>query len=123
MPNIPITDGFGLNLQASLNPKSAFAKYFQQPPNFSVVQLDLASVQNVPLAGFPLKSMEIGLSFTQPSAAGSTMPQFAGSAAVSATLCVVPSGKLFDPDPYDDPIEIPSGRSYLGLGVKLYAAS
>ena len=32
MPNIPITDGFGLNLQASLDPKSAFAKYFQHPP-------------------------------------------------------------------------------------------
>ena len=48
MPNIPISDGFGLNLQASLDPKSAFAKYFQHPPAFSVLQQDLASLQNRP---------------------------------------------------------------------------
>ena len=56
MPNIPITDGFGLDLQASLDPKSALAKYLQQPTRFSVLQQDLASLQDVPLIGFPLKS-------------------------------------------------------------------
>ena len=122
MPNIPITDGFGLDVQASLDPKSAFAKYFQQPPSFSVLQQNLASLQNVPLTGFPLKSTEIGLTFTQPTAVAPTSPQFAGSAAVSATLCVVSSGKLFDPDPYDNPIEVPSGHAYLGLGIKINLA-
>ena len=64
MPTIAIADGFGLNLQAGLNPQSAFAKYFQQPPSLSVVQKDLASLQNLPLTEFPLKSTEIGLAFT-----------------------------------------------------------
>ena len=118
MPNIPLTDGYGLDLQASLDPKSAFAKYFQKPPSFSVVQQNLASLQDVPLIGFPLKSTEIGLTFTQPSSLTSTCPQFAGSAAASATLCVVAGGNLFDPDPFDSPIEVPSGHAYLGLGVK-----
>jgi hypothetical protein len=118
LPTIPLADGFGLNLQASLNPKSAFAKYFQQPPGFSVMQQDLASLQDIPLAGFPLKSTEVGLGFTQPTTVASTSPQFAGSAAASATLCVVGGGKLFDPDPFDNPIDVPSGRAYLGLGVK-----
>jgi hypothetical protein len=118
LPTIPLADGFGLNLQASLNPKSAFAKYFQQPPGFSVMQQDLASLQDIPLTGFPLKSTEVGLAFTQPTTVASTSPQFAGSAAASATLCVVGGGKLFDPDPFDNPIDVPSGRAYLGLGVK-----
>jgi hypothetical protein len=116
--NIPVTDGFGLDLQATLDPKSAFAKYFQHPPSFSVLQQNLASVQDVPLTGFPLKSTEIGLAFTQPTSVATTSPQFAGGAAVAATLCVVTGGKLFDPDPYGSPIEVPTGSVYLGLGVK-----
>jgi len=122
VPNIPITDGFGLDLQAGLNPNSAFAKYFQQPPAFSVLQSDLASLQNVPLIGFPLKSTEIGLTFASPTSLAPTSPQFAGSAAVSATLCVVADDKLFDPDPFDSPILVPSGRAYVGLGVKVSIA-
>lgn len=118
MANIPISDGFGLDLQATLDPKSAFAKYFQHPPSFSVLQQDLASAQDVPLTGFPVKSTEVGLAFTQPTSVATTSPQFAGSAAVAATLCVVTGGKLFDPDPYGSPIEVPTGYAYLGLGVK-----
>jgi hypothetical protein len=118
MPNISIADGYGLDVQATLNSNSAFAKYFQQPPAVSVLQQNLASLQDVPLVGFPLKSTEIGLAFTQPTALASTCPQFAGSAAVAATLCVVTGGKLFDPDPFDNPIDVPSGHAYLGLGVK-----
>ena len=119
MPTIPIVDGFGLNVQAALDPNSAFAKYFQQIPSFSVVQQNLAALQNVPLTGFPLQSTEIGLSFTQPTALTSTSPQFAGGGGVSATLSVVAGGKLFDPDPYDSPIDVPSGRAYLGFGIKV----
>ena len=117
MPTISIADGFGLDVKASLDPKSAFAKYFQQPPSFTVLQKDLASVQNTPLTGFPLKSPEVGLSFTAPAMVTSAITQFAGSAGVSGTLCVVGTGKLFDPDPFGSPIEVPHGRAYLGLGV------
>jgi hypothetical protein len=119
---IPIADGFGLNIQAGSNPASALTKYFQQPIGLTVLQHDLASVQNVPLTGFPFKSAEIGLAFTQPTAVASTSPQFAGSAAASGTLCVVTGGKLFDPDPCGSPIDVPSGHAYLGVGVKIALA-
>ena len=122
MPNIPIADGFGLNLQAGLNPHSAFAKYFQQPPSFSVMQQDLASLQDVPLTAFPLKSPVVGLTFATPTALASTCPQLPDCAAASATLCVVSGGELFDPDPFDNPIEVPSGRAFLGLVVKATVA-
>jgi hypothetical protein len=119
MPTISITDGFGLNLQAALDSKSALAKYFQNVPGFSVLQQNLASLQDTPLTGFPLKSTEVGLAFTQPSALLSTSPQFGGSAGVAATLRVVKGGNLFDSDPFDNPIEVPDGRAYLGLGIKV----
>lgn len=118
MPNIPIADGFGLNLQASLNPNSAFAKYFQSPPALSIIQQNLASLQDVPLTGLPVKTTEVGIAFTAPTALASTSPQFAGSVTASANLSVAVSGKLFDPDPFDSPIEVPSGHAFLGLGVK-----
>ena len=92
-----MTDGFGLNVQASLDPESPFAKYFQSPPSLSVVQQNLASLQDVALMRFPLASTEIGLSFAQPTVVASTSPQFAGSSAASASLRVVNSGELFDP--------------------------
>ncbi len=118
MPTIQIVDGFGLDLQAAMNPSSAFAKYFQKLPSLSVVQQDLASLQNVSLAAFPLKSTQIGLEFKQPTAIASTSPQFTGGVAISGTMCVNTAGKLFDPDPFENPIEIPSVHAYLGLGVQ-----
>jgi len=118
VPTIQIVDGFGLDLQAALNPSSAFAKYFQQLPNLSVVNQDLASLQGVSLVAFPLKSTQIGLSFKQPTSITTTSPQFTGGAAVSGTLCVITTGKLFDPDPFENPIEIPGGHAYLGLGIQ-----
>src|SRR5579862_9634513 len=116
MPTIAIADGFGLNVQTGLNPQSAFAKYFQKLPSLSVVQQDLASLQNLPLANFPLKPTEIGLAYTQPTAVSSASPQFAGCALAAATLRVVKSGILFDDDPFASPIAVPGGHAYLGLG-------
>ena len=118
MPNVSIADGFGLDLQAALNPKSAFAKYFTQPPSFSVLQQNLASCQDLPLTAFPMKSTEIGMTFTKPTNLNSAGPQLTGSAAASATLYVKCDGKLFDPDPFGSPIDIPAGSAYLGLGLK-----
>ncbi len=122
MPTLEIADGFGLDLEAALNPNSAFAKYFQKLPSLSVIEQNLASLQNVPLTSFPLKSTQIGLSFKDPATLSSTSPQFTGCAAVSGSLCVVPAGKLFDPDPFAIPIEIPGGHAYLGLGIQASAA-
>ena len=119
MPTIQIVDGFGLDLQAALNPNSAFAKYFQQAPSLSVIQQDLASLQGVSLVAFPLKSTQVGFAFNQPTSVTSTSPQFAGGAAISGTLCVVTTGRLFDPDPFENPIEIPSGHAYMGLGLQI----
>lgn len=118
MPTIGIADGFGLDLEAATNPNSAFAKYFQKLPSLSVVERDLASLQNVPLTAFPLKSVEIGLSFKEPTTISSASPQLAGSVAISGSLCVIPAGKLFDPDPFASPIEIPSEHAYLALGIQ-----
>ena len=118
MPTLQIVDGFGLDLQATLNPSSAFAKYFHQLPSLSVVQQDLASLQSLSLAAFPLESTQIGLSFKEPTAITSTSLAFTGAAAISASLCVTTTGKLFDPDPFANPIEITSGHAYLGLGIQ-----
>jgi len=117
VPTIQLVDGFGLNLQATLNPMSGFSKYFQKLPTLSVVEQDVASLQGVSLAAFPLKSAQFGLSFEQPTTVSSTGPQFIGGTSISMTLAVATTGKLFDPDPFENPIEIPSGHAYLGLGI------
>ena len=117
MPNISIADGFGLNVQASPNNNSAFAKYFKQLPSFSAIQHDLASLQDVPLTGIPVNSTKIGLNFSAPTTLVTSGSQFGGSAAVSGVLNVVKDGKLFDPDPYGNPIDVPGGCAFLELGI------
>ena len=87
-----------------------------------MLQQDLASLQNVPRPRFLCNLRQVGLTFSQPTAVAPTSPQFAGGAAVAATLCVVSSGKLFDPDPFDNPIDVPSGHAYLGFGMKINLA-
>jgi len=46
-------DGFGLNLEAALDPNSTLARYFHQLPSFSVLQQNLASLQDTPLTDSP----------------------------------------------------------------------
>ena len=122
MPNISLADGFGLNLQGALDPDSAFAKYFKQLPTLSVVKHDIASLRVVSLAAFPLKSTEIGLTFSSPNAITVAGSQFTGSAAVSGSMCVITGGDLFATDVFDNPISVPDGHAYLGLGVQASAS-
>ncbi len=117
MPIIQLLDGFGLNVQATPDPVSAFIKYFRQLPSLSVVQRDLASIQDVPLANFPLKSSVIGLSLDRSTDLGLAGLQFTVAAGISGSLCIYTDGNLFDPDPYGDPVAVPADHAYVRLGV------
>ncbi|MBZ5560907.1 MAG: hypothetical protein LAP13_00645 [Acidobacteriia bacterium] len=117
MPTIQLIDGFGLNVQATPDPVSAFVKYFRQLPSLAVLQRDLASIQDVPLAGFPLKSSVIGVSLDRPTDLGAAGLQLTVAAGVSGSLCVYTDGNLFDPDPYGDPVAVPERHAYVALGV------
>ena len=96
MPNIPLVDGLGLDVQASPSPASAFAKYFKSPPALSVMQKDLASLQNVPLAGFSLDSTERGLNFAQPTPLTPTNPHYGYSANAQNSVLIARRRGLID---------------------------
>jgi len=99
MPTIQVVDGFGLDLTATPNPASAFSKYFKQLPSLSAFQQDLASLQDVPLAAFPLESSNIGLAFQQPAQLALASSQLVVSAGVSGSMTVYPRGAFLIPTP------------------------
>ncbi len=117
MPIIQLIDGFGLNIQATPDPVSAFIKYFRQLPSLTAVQQNLASIQDVPLANFPLKSLVIGLSLDRSTDLGVAGLQFTVAAGIFGSLCVYTDGNLFDPDAYGDPVAVPERHAYVGLGM------
>jgi hypothetical protein len=118
MPTIQLVDGFGLSLQATPDPISAFLKYFSQIPRISAVQHNLAALQDFPLSGFPLKSVEIGLTANPPATLQVAGLPLTLGGGVSGLLRVLTDGNLFDPDPYGDPVPIPDHAAYVDLGIK-----
>ncbi len=123
MPTIQLIDDFGLNIQATPDPLSAFIKYFRQLPSLAVLQRDLASIQNVPLANFPLKNLAIGVSLDRPADLGVGGLQLTIAAGISGSVCVYTDGNLFDPDPYGDPVAVPEHHAYVSLGMNANVSS
>ncbi len=117
MPTLQLIDGFGLNIQATPNPLSAFIKYFRQIPSLTALQQNLASIQDLPLSGCPLNSSLIGLSLDRSTDLGVAELQSTVAAGLSGSVSVCTGGNLFDPDPYGDPVPIPENHAFVGLGV------
>ncbi len=117
MPTIQLIDGSGLNIQATPDSLSAFIKYFPQIPSLAVLQQDIALIQDIPLASFPLNSSLIGLSLDRATDLVEAGLQLTVAAGVSGSLSVNTDGNLLGPEPYGDPVPVPERHAYVALGV------
>lgn len=61
MPNIRLTDRFGLDLDVQPNSSSAFARYFRNLTRFRFSDLNAAELQDTSLANLPVKQLQAGL--------------------------------------------------------------
>lgn len=117
MPQIPLTDNFGLDLGINIDPVSALSRYFQHVCAPLILHHDFKSVVDQALSSYPFGTATINLGFDKaftgviPGAALTVGPGIQGS------LVVVKRGNLFDPDPYGSPVEIAPAHAYVGFAL------
>jgi hypothetical protein len=83
MPNIRLTDRFGLDLDIQPNAGSAFAKYFRNLARFRFAELNAEELRGTSLANLPVKRFAAGL--TAEAEAGPATFRAAGGATLSVT--------------------------------------
>lgn len=122
MPNVHLSDRFGLVIDAKPNESSGFVKYFKSLSKLKFSELNANQLKIRQLSDLPVKAFSAGVSFEEPVDIGSNTTELKVRAGVQASIqCLLaPKGektKLFDSDLYGDPIEIPDGGAYLSLGI------
>src|SRR5258708_19245598 len=63
MTNIKLTDGFGLVIDASPSPTSAFSKYLKNPSAIEGVLHDVKDIKDLQIGQDPFQAQSAGLSF------------------------------------------------------------
>ena len=81
MPNIRLTDRFGLDLDIQPHSASAFARYFRNLTRFRFSDLNAAELQDTSLANLPIERVQTGL--TAELDAGATELTIGGGAGLS----------------------------------------
>ncbi len=118
MPTIELTDQFGLNLHVNPDPASAIAKYLNPALALPVVLANAAAMQNITLKECPPALQSIGFSLGNPEGITIRGTAFTVVAGAAGGIEVTSEGALFDPDPYGDPIPVPTGQAYVSLSIR-----
>jgi len=119
MPNIKLSDAFGIDIEFEPAPTSSIAKYFQDLVHLRFSALNVAALRATPLDSLPFQSLSHGLSFEQPIAVGPGRTELAIGGGTAATLSIhVSEGdELFDRENFGDPIRVAHNQAYLSLGM------
>lgn len=116
MPTIPLTDQFGLDVDAQPAPTSALLKYFQQLPSLRFDTLDLGKLGGLTLDQPAIQSLSTGVSFKDPVDLGDGVPALSVAAGAHASFKMISQAK--DLPGQDQTTELPPGTCYLALGIE-----
>ncbi len=121
MSTFQISDGVNASVDVTPNPGSAFVRYFRMLSDISLAGATQALRSGMTLADPALTSFSAGTAFQEPIDVGTSQVDLKIGGGISGSLGVfVPHGdapKLFDPDPYDDPIAVAPDDRYVSFGV------
>ena len=115
MPDIKLTDRFGVSVDAKPAPRSALLKYFQQIPSLQLDSLDLRNVGGLTLEEPAIHALRTGVTFQQPVNLGEGTPALSVGAGAHAFFRIIT-----DPDDLPGPsgdTEIPPGACYVAFGI------
>ncbi|MGH9396094.1 MAG: hypothetical protein ACRD18_04510 [Terriglobia bacterium] len=118
MPAIQLTGQFGFDVGISPDPISAIEKYFNSFPALLLVLDNARAIQDVTLEDCPPGLLSMNFTLGDPDGMTIRGTQFSIVAEAAGTVKVTIQGALFDPDPYGDPIPVPTGKAYLSLGIR-----
>jgi hypothetical protein len=119
MPTIKLTDKFGFIGDVQFPEGTNILKYIRDLRQMNISDLNLASLQQVPLDKVPVKSASGGLSFGQPIGIGIDQVEMTVKAEGSGQIRLMgPKDKqLFDPELFGDPIPIAPDQFYVSIGL------
>jgi hypothetical protein len=122
MPNVKLSDNFGLTIDAKPDASSSFVKYFKSLAKLKFSEFNANELKITELRDLPVKAFSTGVSFEEPVDIGSDRTALKVRAGVLASIeCRLGSKEkktnLFDSDLFGDPIEIPEEDAYLSLGI------
>ncbi len=121
MPSFKISDGVNAALDVTPNANSALIKYFKNLSDLSVSGAQMALKSGTTLADPTVSSVTAGMTFAQPIDVGTSQVDLKIGGGLSGSLGVfVPRGsapKLFDPDPYNDPILVAPDDRYVSFEI------
>ena len=115
MPDVQLSDRFGLTIDAKPNESSSFVKYFKSLTQLKFSELNANQLKIRQLSDLPVKAFSAGVSFEEPVDIGGDTTTLKVRAGVQASIqCLLASKgektKLFDSDLYGDPIDDPGWR-------------
>ena len=119
MATIKLTDQFGLDVDAQINPDSTIAKYIKDLTKLKFPGINLNELRNLTLDQAPIKGLQTGIEFEQPVNIGIDDTEMKIGAGVSGSLRLfsAPDKQLFDPEVFADPINIGPNQIYVGIGT------
>src|SRR5258708_7805642 len=120
MTNIKLTDGFGLVIDASPSPTSAFSKYLKNPSAIEGVLHDVKDIKDLQIGQDPFQAQSAGLSFDDSIDLGANGTELKIDPKLVGTVAIKKGDALFDPssDPFGDKIPIPAGQAYVSVSLK-----
>lgn len=119
MPNLKLTDQFGLVIDAQLAPESALSKYLKNPGALLALLRNAKPITQVPLSDDPFGEQSVGFSFREPVHLGNTGVELTIEANVIGAISIIKGESLFnaDTDAFRDSIPIPADHAYVGAAI------
>jgi len=120
VPTIKITDQLSNTIDVTPNSDSALIKYFKNLSDLSISGAAMALRKGLKLDDPAVTSINSGLTFAQPVDLGASQVDLKIGAGINGFIGISKSGgsttKLFDPDPYEDPVPVPADSRYVAIG-------
>ncbi len=121
MPQFKITDGINGDVAVTPNANSALIKYFKNLSDLSVDGTRMQLAKGLTLLDPAIKTVSADVRFTEPVGIGTSEVDLVIGGGLSGVLQIFkptgPGSKLFDPDPYEDPISVALDDRYVSFAI------
>ncbi|MGI8961460.1 MAG: hypothetical protein ACR2IV_17205 [Bryobacteraceae bacterium] len=121
MSTVKLRDGFGLVIDVSPNPLSAFLKYVKNPNAITATLHNKAPIQGIQIGQDPFASQALGFSFDKSIDLGATGVDLTVKPELAGIIEIKKGESLFDEDddPFRNKIPIPDQQhAFVAAGIK-----
>lgn len=121
MPNIKLTDQFGLDVDAQPAPYSALLKYLKQIPSLRLDSVDVNKLGGLTLDEPAIQSFSTGVSFANPVSLGDGGTTLSVAAGAHGSIQLIHDADGLPG--HDDAVEMPPDTCYVSFGIEATASA